>query len=138
MTGRAIVVVSWAGVAAFAATMIPDATGLHSIHTFASAVALALFLVSLAVWCYGYAVGIARSARDEDVNVGNLFFLHGSAPADVRRSLYGALAVSVAVAAATAWANPFAVLVPMFPLAMLPVWAARHGTFPAKPAAARR
>ena len=65
------------------------------------------------------------------MNVSNLFFLTGSAPNDVRRPLLAVVAVSVVVAAATAWANAFAVLEPMLPLAFLPLWGARHGTFPA-------
>ena len=121
---------------AFVVTIVPDAAGLHSFDKPAAWVALGLFLVSLPIWCYAFGLGVVRSARGDDVTVGNLFFLVGSAPDDVRRRLFAALAASVVVAAATAWANAFAALEPMLPLALLPLWAARHGTFPARPTTA--
>ena len=50
--------------------------------------------------------------------------------APVQKQLLGAFAASVVVAIATAWFNPFAVLVPMLPLGLVGLWGARHGTFP--------
>jgi len=134
MSGRSIVLASWVTLGLFVVTIVPDAAGLHAFDGLASVVALGLFLVSLPIWCYAFGLAVVRSARGDDVNVGNLFFLAGSAPDDVRRPLLAVVAVSVVVAAATAWANAFAVLEPMLPLALLPLWGARHGTFPARPA----
>jgi hypothetical protein len=136
MSGRSIVVASWVTLGLFVVTVVPDAAGLHAFDGLASVVALGLFLVSLPIWCYAFGLAVVRSARGDDVTVGNLFFLAGSAPDDVRRPLLAVVAVSVVVAAATAWANPFAALEPMLPLALLPLWGARHGTFPARPSAA--
>ena len=82
------------------------------------------------MWLYALARAIARSARGDEIAVASLFFLQGSAPAPVQKHLLGAFAVSVVVALATAWFNPFAVLVPMLPLGLVGLWGARHGTFP--------
>lgn len=135
MTGQRIVVASWASVALFATVAVPDALGLHAVSGVATAVSVALFLVSLPVWLYAFGVAIVRSTRGDDIVVSSWVFLTGSAPADVRRHLLGATAASVAVAAATAWGDPFGVLVPMFPLGCAALWGARHGTFPPRPVA---
>ena len=55
----------------------------------------------------------------------------------MRRRLLGALGVSVVLALATAWANPFAVLEPMLPLALVGLWGARYGDVPARADVAR-
>lgn len=130
MPGRAIVRASWISDAVFAATALPAALGVHALDDPAIAVALGLFAVSLVVWVTAFALGIVRSARGDNVAVANLFFLQGSAPRPVQRHLLGSLFVSIAVAATTAMADPFGVLVPMLPLALAGLWAARHGTFP--------
>ena len=132
MSGRPIVLASYITLGAFVVTMVPDAAGLHAFDGVASVTALGLFLVSLPIWLYGFGLAVVRSGRGDDVNVGNLFFLYGSAPAQVRRALLAVVAASIVVAAGTAWHNAFAVLEPMMPLALLPLWGARHGTFPAR------
>ncbi len=144
MIGRSIVVGSWATLGLFVVTVVPDAFGLHALDGVASGVALTLFLVSLPIWLYAFGLAVVRSGRGDDIGVGSLFFLVGSAPSDVRRWLFGALGLSIVVALATAWANAFAALEPMLPLALVGLWSARHGTFPARdltvrvPATARR
>jgi hypothetical protein len=137
VTGHKIVVASWVTVAIFAAVLVPDAAGLRAFDDLAVGVSLAWFLGSLPIWCYAYFKGIARTAAGDDVNVVSLFFLTGSAPKDVRRHLMGALVVSILIAAATARANPFSVLVPMLPLGFAGVWGARHGVYPPRRAPAR-
>lgn len=136
MTGRSIVVAAWVTLAVFVVTIVPDVAGLHVLDGVSSVVALGLFLASLPIWVYAFGLAVVRSARGDDVNVSNLFFLVGSAPADVRRTLFVVLGLSVLVALGTAWANAFAALEPMMPLALLPLWGARHGVFPARPAPA--
>ena len=42
------------------------------------------------------------------------------------------------IAAGTAAWEPFGVLVPMLPIGLAGIWAARHGTFPPRPPAPRR
>jgi hypothetical protein len=134
VAGRAIVVTSWVTIAVFALVAVPDALGADAFDAAAVAVSLALFLASLPVWIYAYLVALNRTTRGDDITVSSLFFLSRSAPANVRRHLLGALVVCLAITAATAAANPFAVLVPMLPLGLAGLWGARHGTYPARPA----
>jgi hypothetical protein len=136
MKGRWIVVTAVATFAVFFVTIVPDAFGLSAFDDLAAGVALGLFLVSLPIWLVAFGISIVRSARGDDVNVGSLFFLNRAAPGDVRRWMIGVLIASVVVAAATAWANPFSVLEPMLPLALMGLWSARYGTFPARDMAA--
>jgi len=136
MQGRWIVIVTWATFALFVVTIVPDALGVNAFDDLSADVALALFLVSLPIWFYAFGVAVVRSARGDDVSVGSLFFLPGSAPSDVRRWMIAAFVASLVVAAATAFANPFAVLEPVLPLALMGLWSARYGTFPARDLAA--
>jgi hypothetical protein len=130
--GRWIVVATWVTFALFFLTIVPDALGVDAFDDLSAGVALALFLVSLPIWFYAFGLAVVRSARGDDVGVGSLFFLGSSAPSDVRRWMIGALVASLVVAAATAYANPFAVLEPVLPLAFMGLWSARYGTFAAR------
>jgi hypothetical protein len=132
MKGRWIVVVTWATLAVFVVTIGPDALGVSAFDDLSAGVALTLFLVSLPIWFYAFGLAVVRAARGDDVSVGSLFFLHSSAPSDVRRWMVGAFVASLVVAAATAYANPFAVLEPVLPLALMGLWSARYGEFPAR------
>jgi hypothetical protein len=137
VTGQRIVVASWVTLAVFGAAAIPDALGLDALDTVAAGVSLALFLASLPIWIYAFGRVIARSARGDDIAVSTWVFLAGgTAPANVRRHLLGATVFSVAIAAVTAYANPFAVLVPMLTLGFAALWGARHGEYPPRPAPA--
>ena len=132
--GRAIVVFGWIANAVFAATAIPAAiTREDSIEAIAIAVALLLFFVAIGAFAYAFAIAVARSTRGDNVAVANLFFLEGSAPRHVRREFLVLFLVCLAIAAATAAWEPFGVLVPMLPIGLAGVWAARHGTFPPRP-----
>jgi hypothetical protein len=130
------VLASYGTFGVFVVTIVPDAAGLHGFDGVASVTALGLFLVSLPIWIYAFGLAVVRSARGDDINVPNLFFLSGSAPNEVRRPLLVIVGLSIVVAAATAWANAFSVLEPMLPLAFLPFFGALHGTFPARSTAA--
>jgi hypothetical protein len=130
VTGKAIVVASWATLAGFAVVAIPDALGLSAFDTLAASVSLVLFLASLPLWIYAFFVVLARSTRGDDIAVASWVFLNPSAPRDVRRQLLGATAICVVVAGATAWADPFSVLVPMLTLGFAALWGARHGVYP--------
>lgn len=98
-------------------------------------VAVGLFLVGCVVFVLAYSQAVQRS-RERVIGVAQLFFLTGdSAPAEVKRSLLGALAVQVAVALGAAIARPYSslaagTLTPLFGLALCGLWAARYGTFP--------
>lgn len=130
MTGRGIVVSSWTANAVFAIGVVPAAVGVESLDGVAVGVSLALFFGSLLVWSWAFMVAVARSAQGDDIVVANLFGTVGAAPRELRWHLFGSLAVCIAIVAATAAANPFGVLVPMLPLGLVGLWAARHGTFP--------
>jgi hypothetical protein len=133
---RAIVTWSWATTGVFAAVAVPVALGASAIEGVAIAVSLVLFAASLVVWAYAFGLAVVRSSRGDDISVPALFFLSsGAAPAAVRRHLLGSLAVSVVIAIVTVKANPFSALVPMLALGLDGMWAARHGTFPPRPAA---
>ena len=131
MRGRWIVVATCVTFALFFVTIVPDALGVDAFDDLSAGVALTLFLVALPIWFYAFGLAVVRSARGDDVSIGSLFFISSSAPSDVRRWMVGALIASLVVAAATAYANPFAVLEPVLPLAFMGLWSARYGTFPA-------
>jgi hypothetical protein len=133
VTGRGIIVASWVGDALFLVTAVPAALGASSFDEAAVAVTLVLFFLSLVVWAWAFAVAVARSAQGDNIAVANLFGTIGGAPRAVLVHLFGALVVCVLIAAGTAVANPFGVLVPMLPLGFVGLWAARHGTFPPRP-----
>ena len=125
---------SWVSLAIFALVAIPDAFGLTALETPAAVVSLGLFLISLPIWIYSFGHVLVRSTRGDDIAVMSWVFLAGkTAPTDVKRHLLGATAVSVVLGLATAWANPFSVLVPMLSLGFAALWGARYGTYPARP-----
>jgi hypothetical protein len=137
--GRGILAVGWVANALFAITAIPVAFGLDDFLGVAIGVALLLFLVSLGAFVYAFGVGVARSGRGDNVAVANLFFLQGSAPKPVKRDFLILFLVCLAITVGTAAWDPFGVLVPMLPIGLAGVWAARYGVFPPRrPAPTRR
>ncbi len=133
MPGRSIIATSWIANALFAVTAIPFAVGVDSFENVAVGVALVLFFLSLGAWAWAFAVAFARSAQGDDLAVVSLYLTVGDAPREVRRQLFAALGVCLVVTVGTAAADPFGVLVPMLPLGLVGLWAARHGTFPPRP-----
>ena len=129
---------SWAGNVVFLLTAVPAAVGVDALEAAATGVSLVLFAISIPVWAWAFGVAVARSTRGDDIVVANLFMTVGGAPRDVRGHLFGSLVVCVVIAAATAAADPFGVLVPMLPLGFIGLWAARHGTFPPRQVPASR
>lgn len=130
--GEWIIRSAWIGNALFAVTAIPVALGIDAFDAPSVVVALALFFVSLVIWCWALGAAIARTARGDDVQVTSLFLMEGKAPSAVRWWLYGAFAVCLAITVGTAAANPFGVLVPMYPLGLIGLWGAKHGVYPAR------
>ncbi len=128
--GRALIGAAWLANLVFALTAVPAALGVDAVEDVAIAVALLLFLVAIGAFVYAFVLGLARSARGDNVAVSNLFFLQGSAPRGVRRTFLAAGLVCLAIAAATAVWAPFGVLVPMLPMGLAGMWSARFGTFP--------
>ena len=139
-----IVRATWIGTAVFALTAavaaVTDATPAEAVST---AVALLLFLVGCVAFVAAYARAVARS-RTDDIQVAGLYLLMGnSAPPEIRRLLLGALGLQIVVALGTAAARPysplaFGILVPTYGLGLAGLWAARHGTFPARPQQTRQ
>ena len=138
LPGRVVIGASWAGDVAFLVTAVPAVLGVTALEDAAIVVALVLFFASLVVWVWALLVAIARTAQGDDVAVTTLFLLEGRVPGRARWLLYGALAVCLAITVATAAANPFGVLVPMYPLGLIGLWGARHGTFPPRRTAGPR
>jgi hypothetical protein len=132
--GQAIIRFGWAANVLFGVTAIPAAVfGGDVLDAVAIGVALLLFFVACGVFLYAFGVGIARTARGDNVAVANLFFLQGSAPRPVKRQFLWMFLACLAIAVATIVAEPFGVLVPMLPPGLAGVWAARHGRFPPRP-----
>lgn len=115
-------------VAGVAGALSPDGAG-----TLTAVVSGVLFAIGVVCFLWGYATGVVRS-RDEQVTLGGLFFLSGTAPKVVRFRLRLAFVVQVAIAVAAASIRPytavaFAVLAPMLGLGVMAMWGARYGTF---------
>jgi len=136
--GRGILAVGWVANALFAVTAIPVAAGFDDFIGVAIGVALLLFLIAVGAFVYAFGVGMARSARGDNVAVSNLFFLQGSAPKPVKRDYLILFLVCLTVTVGTAAWEPFGVLVPMLPIGLAGVWAARYGVFPPRPPASPR
>jgi hypothetical protein len=134
--GGRIVRLGWWANAVFAVTAVPAAAlGSDAVSAVAIGVALLLFLAAIVAFLYAFAVGLGRSARGDNVAVASLYFLQGSAPPRVQREFLAQFVVCFVIAAATAAWEPFGVLVPMLPIGLAGVWAARHGAFPPRPGA---
>jgi hypothetical protein len=142
-----IVRASWVGSALFTVTAILAAVAPDPFAPLAVGVALLLFAAGVVAFVWAYAVAVGRS-RTDLIGMGGLFFLAGSAPRSVQRSLVGSLVLETVVAVGTAsvWllasghfakstVNPlaFGVLAPMYGLGLTGLWGARFGTFPPRP-----
>ena len=136
--GRGIILSGWIGNVLFAITAIPVAAGVDDLLGVAIGVALLLFAVSVGVFVYAFALALARSSRGDNVAVANLFFLQGSAPKPIKRQFLWMFLVCLAITIGTVAWEPFGVLVPMLPVGLAGMWAARYGVFPPRPVAPRR
>jgi hypothetical protein len=136
--GRGILGFGWFANALFAVSAIPVAAGVDDLLGVAIGVALLLFLVSVGVFVYAFAIALARSTRGDNVAVANLFFLQGSAPTAIKHKFFWMFLVCLAITLGTAAWDPFGVLVPMLPVGLAGMWAARYGVFPPRPVAQPR
>jgi hypothetical protein len=137
--GRRIIAFAWQSTVLFSVTAIVAAISQALFfRVVAVAVALALFAAGMVIFLLAYLRSIGRS-RYEVISVAGVYLMTGGvAPTPVRRSLYGALALQIVVALATASARPytslaFGVLVPLLGLALCGQWSAVWGTFPRRP-----
>ena len=110
--------------------MSDEETSQRRRHWWPQSVRVRLTVVATLAFVYAFAVGLARSSRGDNVAVANLFFLQGSAPRPVRRTFLWIVLVCLAITVGTAAWEPFGVLVPMLPIGLAGVWAARYGVFP--------
>ncbi len=108
----------------------------------ADLVNLAVSAVLFVGGCIAFAVGFLRAAgrsRTEVVDMAGLFYLTGSAPTPVRRTLLGLWFAQIAIATASVAAvrPPFGVMAPVWGIGLLALWGARNGKFPSRTAADR-
>jgi hypothetical protein len=101
-------------------------------------VSVVVDLVLFAAGIIAFVLTLLRAAdrsRRELVTLPGIWWLSGSAPADVRKVLLLALGAEVAVSITVASLRPFtglafSVLVPIYGLGLAGLWGARMGTFP--------
>jgi hypothetical protein len=134
---------SWIGTGVFVVTALAAAAAPSTFEPLALVVAATLFAGGCAVFLWSFFVVAGRSRTDE-MELAQIWFLSGPpTPGPVRRSLLGSLAVEVVVGLGTAAIRPYTslaagALVPMWGLGLCGLWAARHASFPARPADTRR
>jgi hypothetical protein len=131
-----IVRATWAGTAVLGVTAVLAVAWPDTLAVPYAVVSILLFLGGCSAFVWGYLVAVGRS-RDEELSVAGIWMLSGSTPAPVRRHLLGALLLQVAIVVVAAAVRPFTavafgVLAPLYGLGLAGLWAARHGTFPAR------
>ena len=130
--GRSILVADAVGTVALAlVTAVSAATDADAVQIVNLAVAAILFLGG----CVGFGIGFLRAvgrSRTETIDLAGLFYLTGSAPADVRKAFLGLWFAQIAIAAAAIPLTdpPFAVMAPVWGIGLITWWAAAHATFP--------
>ena len=131
-----LVQLSFAGTGALLVAGVAGAISPDDAGAFTAVVSGVLFAVGTVLLLWAYALGVARS-REEQVTLGGLFFLSGTAPGVIRFRLRVSFAAQIAIAVAAAAFRPytsvaFVVLAPMLGLGAMALWGGRHGTFFAK------
>lgn len=131
--GRAVLRASWIGTGAFTVVAVAAVVTEAAVAPLV-VLSLVLFAVGVVAFLGAYLRAIGRSRYDA-IGMGGLFFLAGSAPPAVRRSLLLSLAVEVVVALVAASIRiytpvAFGLLVPMYGLGLSGWWGATYGTFP--------
>lgn len=134
--GRGLVVASWAGTGVLAVTVAAGVGALDTVAPAVVAVSAAMFLAGSVAFFLAYARAVARS-RHELIGIGGLYFMAGSAPRSVRRSMMGSLWVEVALVVVAVAVKPFSSLVftslaPVYAIGLAGMWTSRHGAFPRK------
>jgi hypothetical protein len=129
--GRSILVADAVGTAALALmTLVCAINDADAVQIVNLAVAAALFLGG----CIGFGVGFLRAvgrSRTETIDLAGLFYLTGSAAADVRRAFLGLwfAQIAIAVVAIPLTEPPFAVMAPVWGIGLITCWAGGHATF---------
>ena len=133
LPGRGLVVASWVGTAVLATTVAAGLVALDAVAPVVVAVSAVLFVAGTVAFFVAYAGAVARS-RHELIGIGGLYFMAGSAPRAVRRSMMWSFGIEVALVLVAVVARPFSSLVftslaPIYGLGLAGWWVARHGTF---------
>ena len=129
---RGLLVADAVGTGALVAvTLLSAATDATAAQVLSLVVAGALFLGGCAAFFVGFLRAVGRS-REETVDLAGLFYLTGSASAEVRRAFLGLwfAQIAVAVAAIAVSRPPFGVMAPLWGVGMTTWWASLHATFP--------
>lgn len=138
MAGRPILVVDAVGTALLVLTVVVASAWSTSATELAFlVVSLVLFFAGSAAFVVGFLIAVGRS-RTEVVDMAGLFYLTGTAPRVVRRAMLGLWFVQIGVVAVSlALAPAFGVMAVVWGIGLLPLWGARHGRFPKRPASGR-
>jgi hypothetical protein len=140
MTSERLVRASWLGTGVFTVAAVIGTIWLEVVVV-TVVVSVVLFALGTAAFLAAYLTAIGRSRYDA-IGMGGLFFLAGSAPAAVRRTMLLSFAAEIVVAFVTASVRiytpvAFGLLVPMYGLGVMGLWGARFGEFPSREAPAR-
>lgn len=135
-----IVQASWIGTSALVATAALG-VAVEGARPVAAGVALALFAAGTVVFLIAL-VRMAQRSREDELSIGGVFLLQGSAPSSVRRHLLGAWTVQIGAAFAAAGIRPFTalafgVLAPVYGIGLAGLWGATHGEFGSRQAPGR-
>ena len=127
-----VVQASWIGTAAFVVTAALGVV-VERARPVAAAVALALFAAGTVVFLIAL-VRMAQRSREDELSIGGVFLLQGSAPSTIRRHLLGAWTVQIVAAFAAAGIRPFTalafgVLAPVYGIGLAGLWGAMYGQF---------
>jgi hypothetical protein len=134
--GRRLIQASWAGTIVLAAAVLAGIVALDDVGPLVVAVSGAMFVGGSVAFFVGYARAVDRSRR-ELLGIGGIYFMAGSTPRRVRRSMMASLVLEVLLVVVAVAVKPFSSLVftslaPMWGLGFAGAWAARHGSFPAR------
>ncbi len=137
--GTPIIVGTWVSTAIFVVSS-GLAVGVEGLRIAGAVVSLVLFAAGIVAFLIAFAIAVGRS-RIDAIGIGGLFFLAGSSPKPVQRSMMAALALQTVVAFGAAFARPFTalafgILVPMLGIGLAGLWGARYGRFDPRRAAA--
>ena len=143
--GEVVIKANLAGTLLFTVTAVTAAVFFTTAWQWVAAItALVLFAIGVFAFLWSYYNAVQRSRR-EQISVTGLYLLLGPpTPAPVRRTMLGALAVQVVVAAVTTFTRldgpdgdpgsslALGFLVPMLGFGLNGLWAAYHADFPAR------
>ncbi|MCC5953010.1 MAG: hypothetical protein JJU45_13045 [Acidimicrobiia bacterium] len=133
-TGAGIVRLDLVATAVFVAVSVAAAVWPRVFIIPVVVVSVTMFVVGTVAFLWAYVIAIGRS-RTDAIGMGGLFFLAGSAPRQVARTMRWLFATQVVVAFVVSSVRiftgvAFSLLGPMLGIGLLGLWGARHGVFP--------